>query len=137
MAAPKKKILFVCIGNACRSQMAEGFARTFGGEKIQVFSAGSRPAGFVAPQAVSVMKKKGIDISGQHSKSIDSLSEKSFDVVVTMGCGDDCPWIPAKRRVDWSIPDPIGKSDEFFLKVRNEIEIKIRELLKSIVDPET
>jgi protein-tyrosine-phosphatase len=129
MSASKKKILFVCIGNACRSQMAEGFFRQLAKGEVQVFSAGSHPAGFVAPQAVAVMKEKGIDISGHHSKSVKEIGEKSFDLLVTMGCGDDCPWVPAKQRVDWVIPDPIGESDEFFRGVRDEIEAKVRELL--------
>jgi protein-tyrosine-phosphatase len=115
-------ILFVCIGNACRSQMAEGLARHLGGGRVLPFSCGSRPAGFVAPQAVKVLAEKGIDISGQFSKGIDQVPQKSFDYVVTMGCGDACPIVSAKQRIDWQIPDPIGESEIFFREIRDQIE---------------
>lgn len=126
---PLRSILFVCVGNACRSQMAEGFARHLGSDQFRVFSAGSRPAGFVAPQAVAAMREKGIDLSGHYSKSVQDLGEKFYDVVVTMGCGDECPWVPAGRRFDWPIADPIGQSDQVFARVRDEIEKKVRGLL--------
>ena len=128
----KKKLLFVCIGNACRSQMAEGFARTLGANQVLAYSAGSRPAGFVAGGAIDVMKEKGIDISDHFSKSVEDFRGQSFDAVVTMGCGDACPWVPAKQRFDWQIPDPIGQSPEFFREVRDRIETEVRDLLKKI-----
>ena len=115
--------------------MAQGFAGFYGNEKFRAFSAGSRPAGFVAPLAIEVMKEKGIDISGHYSKSVGNLTEKEFDVVVTMGCGDTCPWVPAKKRVEWKIEDPIGGSVEVFRRVRDEIEGKVRELFQNEVYP--
>lgn len=127
-----QSLLFVCIGNACRSQMAEGLARHLGGESVRAHSAGSRPAGFVAPLAIEVLRERGIDISQQHSKSVAEFQGQSFDYVVTMGCGDACPWLPAKVRLDWQIPDPIGRPVEFFRQVRDEIETKIRSLLEAI-----
>lgn len=124
-----KSILFVCIGNACRSQMAEGFARHLGLPGLVVYSAGSHPAGFVAPGAIEVMKEKGIDISRHYSKGIGEIPLIEFDILVTMGCGDSCPVVNAKQRIDWQIPDPIGRSSEFFRQVRDEIEAKVRTLL--------
>jgi arsenate reductase (thioredoxin) len=131
MSNPTKSILFVCIGNACRSQMAEGFARHYGGDKILTFSAGSRPAGFVAPLAIEVMKEKGIDISQHYSKGIEELPRQSFDYVITMGCGDECPWVKGAHRLDWQIADPIGKPIKFFRQVRDEIEEKVKALIRS------
>lgn len=101
------RMLFVCVENSCRSQMAEGFARFYGKGRIETFSAGSRPSGRVNETAIEVMKDVGIDISSQVSKGFDALPRKEFDVVVTMGCGDECPFVPAKRRIDWQIRDPI------------------------------
>lgn len=127
-----KSILFVCVGNACRSQMAEGFARAYGPEDLVVYSCGSNPAGFVAREAVEGMREKGIDISRHDSKGIWNIPLQEFDVVVTMGCGDACPAVGAKKRVEWEIPDPIGRGIDFFRKVRDEIEEKVKGLLPSI-----
>jgi arsenate reductase len=132
----KISLLFVCIGNACRSQMAEGFARSLGADRVLAYSAGSRPAGFVAAGAIETMKEKDIDISGQASKSVEDFRNESFDAVITMGCGDACPWVPAKRRFDWKIPDPIGQSPEFFREVRDQIENQVRELLTLMTGPD-
>jgi len=123
------RMLFVCVENSCRSQMAEGFARFYGKERIEAFSAGSRPSGRVNEMAIEVMKDAGIDISSHLSKGFDALPHKEFDVVVTMGCGDECPFVPAKRRIDWQIRDPKGKPVEFFREVRDEISIKVQSLL--------
>ena len=109
--------------------MAEGFARFYGKERIEAFSAGSRPSGRVNEMAIEVMKDAGIDISSHLSKGFDALPHKEFDVVVTMGCGDECPFVPAKRRIDWQIRDPKGKPVEFFREVRDEISIKVQSLL--------
>ena len=125
-------LLFVCVGNACRSQMAEGFARHLGGRDIEAFSCGSSPAGFVARQAIAVMREKGIDISRHFSKGLGEIPQKHFDYVVTMGCGDACPVVAGKNRIEWRIADPIGRSDDFFRQVRDEIEVKVREWLESI-----
>lgn len=128
-----KSILFVCVGNACRSQMAEGFARAFGPEELVVYSAGSRPAGFVAREAIEGMLEKGIDISRQVSKGLQALPAIEFDALVTMGCGEDaCPSVRAKKRVDWSIPDPIGRGIDYFRAVRDDLEDKVKKLLSQI-----
>jgi protein-tyrosine-phosphatase len=127
-----KSILFVCVGNACRSQMSEGFARAHGPKDLVVYSAGSAPAGFVAREAVEGMKEKGIDISRQYSKGLSEIPAIEFDAVVTMGCGDVCPYVKAKRNIDWKIPDPIGRGIEFFRSVRDDLEVKILDLLREM-----
>lgn len=124
-----KRILFVCIENSCRSQMAEGFARFYGKGRIKAFSAGSRPSGKVNETAIEVMREAGIDISSQPSKGFEALSHEEFDVVVTMGCGDECPFVPARKKIDWKIRDPKGQSIEFFREVRDEIKERILELI--------
>ena len=132
MSDTKKRILFVCVENSCRSQMAEGFARKFGGDKLEVFSAGSKPSGTVNPDAVLVMKEIGIDITGQVSKGFEQLPYNKFDYIVTMGCQDTCPYFPAKEKVDWQIEDPKGKGLEVFRRVRDEIKKKIEEWISAI-----
>src|SRR3989338_5194313 len=132
------KLIFVCVENSCRSQIAEGFAKYYGkemslrakSEAISVHSAGSRPSGIVNPMAVDVMKEKGIDISNQKSKGLDALPRDNFDFVVTMVCGDECPTVSARKRIDWQIKDPKGASIEVFREVRDEIEKKVLELLR-------
>jgi len=128
----KKKILFLCTHNSCRSQMAEGFAKKLGQGKIEVYSAGSNPSGKVEKMAIQVMKEKDIDISGQKSKGFGDLKEKDFDYVITMGCGDVCPFVPAMQRVEWNISDPKGKSIEVFREVRDVIERKVREFVNNL-----
>lgn len=125
-----KTLLFVCIGNACRSQMAEGFARHYGSNGLVVYSAGSHPAGFVAREAIEGMKEKGIDISKHYSKGADELPIDEFDAVVMMGSGIMCPDVQTKRRIEWEIPDPIGKGIEFFREVRDDLDQKVQEFLK-------
>ena len=139
MSDTKKRILFVCIENSCRSQMAEGFARKFGGDKLEVFSAGSKPSGTVNPDAVLVMKEIGIDITGQASKGFEQLPYNKFDYIVTMGClpagqagQDTCPYFPAKEKVDWQIEDPKGKGLEVFRRVRDEIGNKVKDLVAGV-----
>jgi glutathione/glutaredoxin type arsenate reductase len=126
----KKRILFVCVENSCRSQIAEGFARALGGDKVEVFSSGSKSSGVVNPDAIAIMKEAGIDISGQKSKGFADLPYKEFDVIATMGCGDACPFFPARERYDWQIEDPKGKGSGVFRRVRDEIGAKVAELLK-------
>jgi arsenate reductase (thioredoxin) len=128
----KPKILFVCIENSCRSQMAEGFAKFYGKDKIEVFSAGSNPSGKVDQTAIEVMKEKEIDISNQKSKGFKELPYKDFDYVITMGCGDVCPFVPAKQRIEWEIENPKGKSKEKFRQTRDKIENKLKEFLKNL-----
>ncbi len=112
--------------------MAEGFARHFGGSDIEAESAGSRPSGKVNSDAVRVMEEAGVDLSGHTSKSVETLSGKTYDYVVTMGCGDVCPSVPAAKRLDWEIPDPKGKDLATFRKVRDMISGKVRTLLEEI-----
>ena len=127
------KVLFLCIGNAARSQMAEGFARSLAGDKIAAFSAGSKPAGLVDPLAIQAMKEKNIDISSQRSKGFDKIPAGELDYVVGMGCGDTCPVARTKQYIQWNIPDPKGKSIEEFRKVRDEIEQKIDDFIQLVI----
>jgi arsenate reductase len=127
-----KKILFICVENSCRSQMAEGFAKKLGQGKIEVYSAGSNPSGKVEKMAIQVMKEKGIDISGQKPKGFDDLKEKDFDYVIAMGCKDVCPFVPARQRVEWDILDPKGKPIEAYREIRDVIERKVQEFIKNL-----
>ncbi len=128
-----KKLLFVCIENSNRSQMSQAFAKIHGGENVEAYSAGSNPSGLVNPKAIAAMKELGYDLSTHDSKSLDEVKEFApFDAVVTMGCGDACPWMPAKKFVDWVIPDPRHMEPTEFNGVRDYIEEKVKELLKEI-----
>ena len=128
-----KKLLFVCIENSNRSQMAQAFATLHGGDRVQAFSAGSRPSGSINPKAIAAMKELGYDLTTQHSKSLDEVKAHApFDVVVTMGCGDACPWMPAKTFVDWQIPDPRQMAPEDFNQVRDSIEKNVKALLATL-----
>ena len=120
-----KRVLFVCVENANRSQMAEAFARILGGAAIEAYSAGSRPSGKVNPKAVEAMFELGYDLSVHGSKSLDELPEVAFDFVATMGCGDACPMVRAKQRADWSIPDPKNLPPGEFRVVRDLIRDKV------------
>ena len=128
----KKRVLFVCIHNSCRSQMAEGSARHLGGDGVEAHSAGSAPSGEVDAGAIETMKEIGIDISEHRSKSLDDIPQVEYDYVATMGCGDACPFVRAKRREDWGIVDPKGKSPEDYRVTRDEIERRVRDLLAVI-----
>lgn len=127
-----KRVLFVCIENSNRSQMAEAFARMLGGGRIEAWSAGSRPSGRVNPQAIEAMKEIGYDLSAHRSKSLSEIPPGDYDAVVSMGCGDACPFVPAKRREEWRIPDPKGMPPEEFRRLRDAIRDKVRELLTKI-----
>jgi len=127
-----KNILFVCVENACRSQMAEGWACYLGRGRVNAFSAGSRPSGKVDERAISVMNERGVDLSAHTSKGFDALPDLTWDYVITMGCGDECPFVPARARMDWEILDPKGKSIDIFRSVRDEIERRVKELLDEI-----
>jgi arsenate reductase (thioredoxin) len=127
-----KKILFVCIENSNRSQMSQAFAKMFGGNKVEAFSAGSKPSGKINPKAVASMKELGYDLSTHQSKSLEDVKRFApFDAVVTMGCGDACPWMPAKKFIDWDIPDPKDMNEDDFRKVRDGIKEKVKMLLAS------
>jgi arsenate reductase len=122
----KKRILFLCVGNCCRSQMAEGFGKKFAQGKFEIYSAGSNPAGFVSADAIAVMKEIGIDISAQKSKGFYDLLVKEFDYVISMGCKDVCPFYPSKEKIEWDIHDPIGQPLEVFRLVRDNIAEKVK-----------
>jgi len=127
-----KKILFVCVENSCRSQMAEAFARWAGLSDLEIYSAGSKPSGTVHPKAIESMKEIGYDMTQHGSKSLSQIPEVEYDAVVTMGCGDACPFVRAKTREDWNIPDPKGMPPEEFRKVRGMIEEKVKALLSRL-----
>lgn len=129
----KKKLLFVCVENANRSQMSQAFAKIYGGANIEAYSAGSQPSGQVNARAIEAMKEVGYDLTVHQSKSLDEVAPHApFDVIVTMGCGDACPWIPAGQTIDWQIPDPKHMNTEEFNKVRDMISEKVKDLLASL-----
>jgi arsenate reductase (thioredoxin) len=127
-----KKVVFVCVENSNRSQMAEAFARIHGAGKVEAHSAGSRPSGRVNPKAIEAMKEIGYDLTAHTSKGLEAFNGKELEVAVTMGCGDECPLVRAKQRVDWKIPDPKNMPPEQFREVRNLIETKVKELIQSL-----
>lgn len=129
MSEEPKRVLFVCIENSNRSQMAEAFARMHGGGKVEAYSSGSRPSGKVNPRAIEFMKEKGYDLSTHGSKPLTELPQVEYDAAITMGCGDECPMVKAKFRDDWGIPDPKELPPEGFREVRDLIEQKVKELL--------
>ena len=129
----KKKVLFVCVENSNRSQMSEAFARIYGQEFVEPYSAGSNPSGVINPKAISAMNELNYDLTQHHSKSLTDVQQYApFDVVVTMGCGDACPWMPAQKFIDWEIPDPKHMNPTEFNKVRDYISEKVKELLKTM-----
>ena len=128
-----KNILFVCVENSCRSQMAEGFARQMGRASLAAFSAGSKPSGVVNAYAIKVMAEAGIDISQAYSKGFSDLKRKDFDHAVTLGCKDACPFILAQNHIHWQIEDPKGKDLDFFRKARDQIRVKVEELIANNV----
>ena len=129
-----KRILFICTGNICRSQMAEGLARFHGGDRVAAFSAGSQPAGRVSKNAVLVMAEKGIDISGQRPKSISEFAGQTFDYVITLcdHARQSCPFFPGGPHLHWSIADPYGGGVAAFRAARDDIEQRIRKLLETL-----
>lgn len=127
-----KKVLFVCVENSCRSQMAEAFAKIHGNGVIEAFSSGSRPSGKVNEKAISSMTEIGYDLSKHNSKSLSEIPDIEYDFVITMGCGDECPFVKSKYREDWDIPDPKDMDDEGFRRVRGLIEEKVKELVRNI-----
>jgi protein-tyrosine-phosphatase len=129
-----KRVLFVCVENSNRSQMAEAFARIHGGVQVEAFSAGSRPSGKVNPRVVHFMAEVGYDLTRHSSKSIDLFEGQDIDVAVTMGCGDACPLVKARRREEWQIPDPKDLPDDEFRRVRDLIERKVKELLATATE---
>jgi len=128
----RKKLLFVCVENSNRSQMAEGFARIHGGENLEAYSAGSQPSGEINTKAIAAMREIGYDLSKHKSKSLDEIPQVEYDFVATMGCGDACPFVRAKRREDWQIPDPKNLPPAEFNKIRDLIEQNVRNVLSTL-----
>lgn len=128
----KKKVIFVCVENSNRSQMAEAFARIHGEDKIEAHSAGSRPSGRVNPKAIEAMRELGYDLTTHHSKGLDAFNGQEVEVAVTMGCGDECPLVLARQRVDWQIPDPRDMTPDQFREVRDLIGRKVKELVEML-----
>jgi len=127
-----RKVLFVCVENANRSQLAEAFARLLGGESVAAYSAGSRPSGRINPRAVAAMQAFGYDLTTHRTKSLEQLPDIEFDAVITMGCGDECPFIPARSRADWALPDPRDMSPDDYRVVCDTIRGKVGELLTDL-----
>ncbi len=127
-----KKVVFVCVENSNRSQMAEAFARMHGNGKVEPYSAGSRPSGRVNPKAIEAMRELGYDLTTHTSKGLDGFNGKEVEVAITMGCGDECPLVLAKQRLDWQIPDPRDMTPEQFREVRNLIESKVKDLIATL-----
>src|SRR5262249_41243522 len=127
-----KTVLFVCVENSNRSQMAEAFARIHGAGRVEAHSAGSRPSGRVNPKAVEAMREVGYDLTTHTSKGLEGFNGQEFDAAVTMGCGDECPLVLARRRLDWQIPDPKEMPPEQFREVRDLIEAKVKELIATL-----
>ncbi len=129
----KPTVLFVCVHNAGRSQMAAGFMRELGGDRVEVLSAGSAPKDSINPIAVEAMAELGIDIANQQPKVLTTEAVIESDAVITMGCGDACPFFPGKRYEDWVLEDPAGQDIEFVRKVRDEIKIRVASLLGELL----
>jgi protein-tyrosine-phosphatase len=130
----KIKLLFVCVENSNRSQMSQAFAKIHGGDKVEAYSAGSKPSGIVNPKAIAAMKELGYDLSTHDSKSLQDVEKYApFDAVVTMGCGDACPWMPAKQFIDWQIPDPKHMEPKEFNEVRDFISGKVKGLIEELI----
>ncbi|HEX4900172.1 MAG TPA: arsenate reductase ArsC [Pyrinomonadaceae bacterium] len=132
MGSAKKKVLFVCVENSNRSQMAEAFARIHGADEVEAFSAGSRPSGTINPRAVKSMLELGYDLNTHTSKSLLDIPDIEYDFVATMGCGDECPFIRAKRREDWEIQDPKHMEADAFRVVRDEIGARVKRVMRDL-----
>ena len=128
----RKRVIFLCTENANRSQMAEAFARLHGSDVVEAWSAGSKASGTVNPKAVAALADKGYDMSSHTSKSTDDVPSGPYDAVITMGCGDQCPWIAGHRREDWGLEDPRDMDVEGYHRVRDDIEGRVRGLIESL-----
>lgn len=127
-----KRVVFVCVENSNRSQMAAAFAKLFGSDQIDAYSAGSRPSGRINPKAIASMAEVGYDLTTHRSKGLTELPDVEFDAAITMGCGDECPMVKARRREDWGIPDPRDMTPEQFREVRDLIGRKVKNLLTQL-----
>ncbi|WP_313356643.1 arsenate reductase ArsC [Microbacterium sp.] len=132
-SATRPSVLFVCVHNAGRSQMAAGFLRDIAGDRIEVRSAGSMPADQINPIAVEAMGELGIDITAEQPKVLTAEAVQASDVVITMGCGDACPFFPGKRYEDWKLDDPAGQGIEAVRPIRDEIRSRIEKLVAELV----
>jgi arsenate reductase len=130
----KPTVLFVCVHNAGRSQMAAGYMRELGGDRIEVLSAGSAPKDTINPQAIAVMAEEGIDIANQQPKILTPEAVQESDAVITMGCGDACPFYPGKRYEDWVLEDPAGQDIDQVRKIRDEIKGRVQTLLSQLLN---
>jgi arsenate reductase len=130
----KPTVLFVCVHNAGRSQMAAGYMRELGGDRVEVLSAGSAPKDTINPQAIAVMAEEGIDIANQQPKILTTEAVQESDAVITMGCGDACPFYPGKRYEDWVLQDPAGQDIDQVRKIRDEIKGRVETLLSELLD---
>ena len=128
----KPRVLFVCVHNAGRSQMAAGFLRDIAGDPVEVFSGGTAPKDSINPIAVEAMAELGIDISKNLPQKLTDDSVKESDVVITMGCGDDCPFYPGKRYEDWKLDDPAGQGIQNVRVIRDDIHARVKELVGSL-----
>ncbi len=128
----KVNLLFVCVENSNRSQMAQAFAKIIGGDKVEAFSAGSKPSGKINPKAIHAMSLLNYDLSKHDSKSLNEIPNIEYDFAITMGCGDECPLVNAKNRIDWEIPDPRNMEGDDFLTIRELVKTKVDALLKSL-----
>lgn len=130
----KPSVLFVCVHNAGRSQMAAGYLRHIAGDRIEVRSAGSMPADQINPTAVAAMREEGIDITAEQPKVLTTEAVQDADVVITMGCGDACPFFPGKRYEDWELDDPAGQGIDSVRPIRDDIKQRITTLVSSLLD---
>lgn len=124
-------VLFVCVANSCRSQMAEAIASSIAGQGWEIWSAGSHPSGRVHPLAIQLMEEVGLDLSHHQPKGLDEVPNRRWDYVVTMGCGDACPTVAATKRLDWEIPDPIGLPPPEARRIRDQIARLVRDMIGS------
>jgi arsenate reductase len=127
-----KKVLFVCVENSCRSQMAEAFGKMHGKGIIDVYSSGSRPSGVVNPKAIAAMAAIGYDLNEHISVGLDKIPQEKYEYAITMGCGDECPMIDANNREDWALPDPKHMESDEFNQVRDIIEAEVKELIANV-----
>jgi arsenate reductase len=132
VAGDRPAVMFLCVHNAGRSQMAAGFLRRLGGDRVEVLSAGSAPGDAVNPSAVAVMGELGIDISEAVPRRWTDRDLETVDVVVTMGCGDECPYVPGTVYEDWPLDDPAGRGPDAVRPIRDEIEGRVRDLLRRL-----
>lgn len=127
-----KAVLFVCVENSCRSQMAEAFGHVYKGNRAEVYSAGSAASGQVNPKAVATMSELNYDLSRHRSQSLDEMPDIVFDAVITMGCGDNCPWVKSRLREDWGLPDPKHMDADEFRVIRDDIGQRVKDLFQRL-----